>query len=100
MPAGGARQGAGRKKNVPNKDKRELVEKLAKAFPRWDPVMAMAEMANDKKNGIDLRFAASKEVAQYIHPKRKAIEHSGPDGQQLATLIVNVPPLPDGGPKR
>lgn len=91
MPAGGARQGAGRKKNVPNKDKRELVDRLNKKFPNWDPVMAMAEMANDKKNGIDLRFAASKEVAQYIHPKRKAIEHSGPDGIALPPLIINAP---------
>ena len=30
--------------------------------------------------GPDLRFLAAKEAAQYIHPKRKAVEHSGPDG--------------------
>lgn len=28
---------------------------------------------------IDLRIAAAKEAAQYLHPKKRAIEHSGSD---------------------
>lgn len=101
MPRGakpGERRG-GRTVGTPNKDTAELVALLKSKYPKWDPVIAMAEIANTC-NDVNTQLQAAKEVAQYIYPKRKAIEHSGPDGQQLATLIVNVPPLPDGGPKR
>lgn len=44
----------------------------------------------------DLRFYAAKEAAQYIHPKRRAVEHSGPDGgpinvkEQLVSDLVQT----------
>ena len=40
----------------------------------------MAVIANDETLDISLKFAAHKEVAQYVSPKLKAIEHSGVDG--------------------
>lgn len=46
---GGKRKGAGRKKGVPNKDKRELIDLIQEKFPGWHPLIAMAEMANSKE---------------------------------------------------
>lgn len=53
---------------------------LSERFPDYHPVMAMAEIANDPAVELDVRFQAHKEVAQYIEPKRKAVEHTGSEG--------------------
>ena len=45
--------------------------------------MAMADVANDDDAPPDMRFQANREVAQYIEPKRKAIEMSGSTGIHL-----------------
>lgn len=46
-------------------------------------IEATCQMCHGTKRhpvGIDLRASMWKEIAQYIHPKRKAIEHSTPPG--------------------
>ena len=90
MPSGGYRPGAGRKKGVPNKDTQALQDRIAAKYPGWDPVEAMAEIARDEENDVMIRLAALKEVSQYIHPKRKAIEHTGKDGAPLVPPPINV----------
>lgn len=74
------RKTGGRQKGTPNKEKAGLLAMLSERFPGYHPVMAMAEIANDPAVELDTRFQAHKEVAQYVEPKRKAIEHSGTDG--------------------
>ena len=71
----GERRG-GRQKGTPNKDKQAFLDVLAKRFPNYHPVVAMAEIANDPEVDLNLRFSASKEVAQYVAPKLKNVEHS------------------------
>jgi hypothetical protein len=73
----------GRTKGTTNKDKQALRDLLAKKFPKWDPVVAMAVIANTK--GVDpaVELQACKEVAQYIHPKLKHTEHSGQVDQRV-----------------
>ena len=88
MPSGGYRPGAGRKKGVPNKDTQALQDRIAAKYPGWDPVEAMAEIAQDDTNDVMIRLAALKEVSQYIHPKRKAIEHTGKDGKDLGPMVI------------
>lgn len=87
----------GRQKGTPNKDTKALCDRIASKYPGWDPVEAMAEIARDEQNDVMIRLAALKEIAQYIHPKRKAIEHTGT--VTVPSVTINVPPLPDGGPK-
>ncbi len=86
----------GRQKGTPNKDTKALCDRIASKYPGWDPVEAMAEIARDEQNDVMIRLAALKEIAQYIHPKRKAIEHTGT--VTVPSVTINVPPLPDGGP--
>ncbi len=84
------RKTGGRQKGTPNKDKKELLDQLAERFPDYHPVLAMAEIANDEKAGAEMRFQAHKEVAQYVTPKLKSIEHTaGEDGLGL-NLFMNL----------
>lgn len=73
----------GRKKGTPNKANREIIEKLAELD--CDPIEGMAKIAQQAYNSGDFQLAGSmyKELAQYVAPKRKAIEHTGADGQDI-----------------
>lgn len=74
MPVGGKREGAGRPKGSPNKRTLDVAEKLAKFG--CDPILGMARIARDKNSSPELRGRMLAELAQYIAPKRRAIEHS------------------------
>lgn len=59
---------------------------LASKFPDWDPVVAMAKIATTTAD-VNLELQACKEVAQYTHPKLKAVELSGKDGDALEFIV-------------
>jgi hypothetical protein len=44
------------------------------------PIEGMAAIATDPSTDINLRFQAFKELAQYVYPKKKAVEVAGEDG--------------------
>ena len=48
----------------------------------------MAVIANDAELDLPLRFAAHKEVAQYVSPKLKAVEHSGEVDSRVVVEVV------------
>ena len=77
----------GRVKGTPNKRTVELADRLAEMFPDYDPVMAMAALANDMTADPFMRFQASKEVAQYIHARRKSIDHTT-GGDKFGTEVI------------
>ena len=81
----------GRPKGSRNKRSLELAELLAKQFPGYDPVAAMAAMANDTSLDEPLRLAANKEVAKYVRPQLKAIEHSTQGGGMNIVWSTGVP---------
>ena len=87
----------GRPKGSRNKRTVELVELLAERFPGYDPVAAMAEMANDPSLDDSLRLSASKEVAKYCRPQLKAIEHSTQAGGIALTWTTGVPDADQDG---
>lgn len=57
----------------------------------YDPVIALAEMAEDTTAPLDLRAACHKAILPYVHAQIKAIELSGPDGGaiEVKTNLVN-----------
>lgn len=95
----------GRKKGTPNKRTFDLMETLRRLD--CDPIESLARIANgeplrclvhlDKENGqfvsdeieptFEQRLTAMKELAQYVYPKRKAIE-GGPEGSQPVKMTV------------
>lgn len=79
--------GQGRPKGVPNKVTSDVADRLAKL--RCDPIAGMARLAMDKKQPPELRGRMFAELAQYIAPKRKALEHSA-DGAMLEALLLKL----------
>lgn len=67
-------ENSGRKKGTPNKISLGVDEKLREKG--IDCIDEMLKIADDTEN-MDLRFAVYKEIAQYVYPKRKAVELSG-----------------------
>ena len=73
----GHKKKGGRKKGTANKATATLKELLAEKYPDYNPVVAMAEMAQDEKNTVTVRLAAHREVAKYTNHQLKAIEITG-----------------------
>ncbi|MEO8715192.1 MAG: hypothetical protein ABI369_09280 [Acetobacteraceae bacterium] len=78
----GERRG-GRQKGTPNKATLSVMEKLTAIG--CDPIAGMARLASDETNAPELRGRMYAELAGYVAPKRKAIEHTGADGGPIAT---------------
>ena len=82
----GERRG-GRKKGTLNKKTQDVLDKLASA--NCDPILGMVEVADRAKQEGDWPLAGQmyKELAQYVAPKRKAVEHTGADGGPMAVTV-------------
>jgi hypothetical protein len=50
------RKTGGRVKGAPNKAKAELLERIQRKWPNYHPIMAIAALANDNAQPIELRF--------------------------------------------
>lgn len=88
---GGARPGAGRKKGGKNRRSQEVEDRLEEMD--CDPIAGMARIAamaeedaqaaetpKERIPHMNLAKDCYRELAQYVAPKRKAIEHSGDVG--------------------
>ena len=82
---GGKRPGAGRPKGSLGEKTKAVQAKLEELG--CDPIEALANISMDTSNTPELRFQANKELAQYVSPKRKAIEM---DANLDGGLKVNV----------
>lgn len=81
---------AGSRKGVPNKRSLDAAAVIAKHFPGWDPLVELAKMARDASLTPEQRMRAMMEVAQYMHPKRKAVEMTGADGGPIKWSLVGA----------
>ena len=62
----------GRTAGTPNKANQTLIEKCeGRGIDLFDKFL---EIIGDDENDPNLRFQALKEAAQYVYPKRKAVE--------------------------
>lgn len=81
----GERRG-GRQKGTPNKATQEVQSLLAEMD--CDPIEGMARIAMDESVELPLRASMLKELAQYVAPKRKAVEHSGDAVAALPVVMI------------
>lgn len=89
MPRGGYRPNAGRPKGGTTRVKLELAT-LKRSLLNFDPIQAMVEIAIHPKASLELRGRMSAELANYLHPKQRAIVVNTPPGQALALQVTHV----------
>lgn len=76
----------GRKKGVPNKHTLGMQARFEAAGA--DPVGVMIDLL---KSGDEImRYQAAKELIQYVHPKRKAIEITDPGGEAFGMAVTEA----------
>jgi len=63
---------AGRKKGTPNKLTLNVAERLAAL--RCDPLEGLAKIARNGSNPVAIRARCYAELAQYVYPRRKAVD--------------------------
>ena len=51
-----------------------------------DPIEGMATIALEAQNSVELRARMFSDLAQYVAPKRRAIDHSASDGSGKITI--------------
>ncbi len=90
--AAGRRIG-GRQKGTPNKATADISARLEALG--CDPIAGMARLALDEANSPELRGKMFSELAQYVAPKRKAIEHSAEPGTVAGFVVYGVPESED-----
>jgi len=78
------RKTGGRVAGTPNKRTQEVMERLDALG--CGPIEGMAKIAMDQSNPPELRGRMFAELAQYVAPKRKAVEHSAEDGSASVTF--------------
>ena len=79
----------GRVSGTPNKKSHELAEKLEELG--CDPIEGLARIAGDPATKPELKMRCYAELAQYIHPKRKAVDlGSGKDGEPLKIVVERI----------
>lgn len=69
--------GAGRPAGSSNKNKARLLRLIQEDYPEYDPLLELVKLAHDEKSTQGEKISCHKEVAQYVNPKLKAIEHTG-----------------------
>lgn len=65
----------GRTAGTPNRKTRDVAALLDSL--NCDPIRGMAEIARNSEASLELRGRMNAELAQYLYPKRKALEHTG-----------------------
>ena len=74
-----------RPKGTPNKDKKQLLRALQKIHPDYSPLDELLKLAFNEESTISEKISCHKEIAQYVFPKLKAVEHTG---EQDLTLNI------------
>ena len=97
------RKTGGRRRGTPNKLTQSVIDRLAELG--CDPIEGMAKIAADEKAPVEIRARMFAELAQYVAPKRKAIDHDvAPDVADAMRpriiRIVGVDPDPNRFPDR
>ena len=83
----------GRRKGSLNRDKVALRELLTDKLPDYDPLVALALIANDPGNELNTRVACHKAVAAYIHPKLKPAAFRSSKKLSNTSLFLYIIPM-------
>lgn len=91
------RKTGGRAPGTPNRTTAEVRERLESLG--CDPIAGMARIAMNPRVKVEVRARIYAELAQYVYPKRKAVEVGGLGESPLQTrLEIVLVPAVDGRP--
>lgn len=92
MARGGSREGAGRPAGSPNTHTSSFRVALRQYCEQLgvDPHHTMVEMLADPAIDATLKLNAAKELAQYMEPKLKSVEHSGAVDHHVEVIQVTL----------
>jgi hypothetical protein len=76
----------GRTAGTPNRRTKEVAELLESLG--CDPIEGMVRIAMDAANSPELRGKMYSDLARYVYPQRKAIEHSGSVEAPLTITVL------------
>ena len=91
---GSRKKTGGRVKGTPNKATKDVISRLKEL--KCDPIEGMAKIAVEAYTDGDFALAGNmyKELAQYVAPKRKAMELTGANGEEIQTAsTINFIPV-------
>jgi hypothetical protein len=80
----------GRVRGTPNKSSEAIARKLAKLG--CDPVEGLAKIALDPGTEPSLKIRCFSELAQYIYPKRKAVDLLSPEDSEIKVTVREIGP--------
>ncbi|HIN68327.1 MAG TPA: hypothetical protein EYM93_03530 [Methylococcales bacterium] len=89
----------GRKKGTPNKKTLEVLEQISALD--YDPITTMVKISQQAMADENYALAGqmAKELAQYVYPKRKAVEHFTDEPAEWPKITINITddpkPLPN-----
>lgn len=84
MAAKGQPKSGGRQKGQPNRKTQELIDRAEEmGLDIFEEMLKSLQMEQDNK----ARFDMAKEIAQYLYPKRKALEVTGEAGEAISIVI-------------
>jgi len=81
----------GRQKGTPNKNRAALIERLNDKYPSYDPVIALAELAQDASVDLSVRLDCHKTLANYLYPKMRSVEWIDENTTQPIVIQVVEP---------
>ena len=73
---------------TPNKSTQAVIERLEALG--CDPIEGLAKIALDPKTKDDLKLRCFAELAQYIYPKRKAVDVSTDEDRNFKVTIAHI----------
>ena len=85
----------GRIRGTPNRKTELVAKKLAKLG--CDPIEGLARIALDPETKPEIKVRCFSELAQYLYPKRKAVDVVSPDSSQLTLKVEHIGPGIDFG---
>jgi hypothetical protein len=92
------RKTGGRAAGTPNRKTQEVAELLESLG--CNPIEGMARIAMHPKTKLELRARMFAELAGYVYPKRKAVEHSTAEGAlPIEDIRIHLIAAENGRPK-
>jgi len=88
-PTGLAKTG-GRVRGTPNKKTELVAKKLAKLG--CDPLEGLAKIALNPETKVEVKVRCLAELAQYVYPKRKAVNIAPAAGSDMTVRVEYITP--------